>query len=476
MIDQQVTSYITTERARGVRDEDIRTALLASGWKEEDVSLALAAPLAASAAPLHGGAATGGGSLPGAVSLLKQAWDIYRVRFATLIGITFIPVLLWAAVFAVILGGALGLAVFSTFVSMSGGPLGFLLPILLALTVLLAIIVIQFWSHVAVLIAIRDHGENLAITEAYRRGWKKIGAYAWVSLLVGVIVLGGLMLFFVPGVIFIVWFYTAVFVLIAEDVRGMDALLRARAYVKGRWWGVLWRLIFICIVTIAVTYIPPAIVSGLGIPYADQALQVLLGLVMGPLTTIYGFMLYRALSESAQTPIAPATRGQKATFITIGVVGFLLIPAILAGVVLGSLGTARERSRDAKRISDIGQLQFAEVLYYDTNQHYSVSLDELAAAHLLPSIPIDPLGNKPYSYAMTHGGQGYVLGASLTNSDSPALATDSDAMDVPFNTADSIGCSGEFGRHCYDIEVTPLNNGITYPGDSKGATQQGTLP
>ncbi len=36
-----ILEYIATERARGVRDEDIRGALLASGWKEEDVRVAL---------------------------------------------------------------------------------------------------------------------------------------------------------------------------------------------------------------------------------------------------------------------------------------------------------------------------------------------------------------------------------------------------------------------------------------------------
>ncbi len=35
-----ILEYIATERARGVRDEDIRGALLASGWKEEDIHAA----------------------------------------------------------------------------------------------------------------------------------------------------------------------------------------------------------------------------------------------------------------------------------------------------------------------------------------------------------------------------------------------------------------------------------------------------
>jgi len=37
MINEQLTSYVTTERARGVADDAIRSALLTQGWKEEDV-------------------------------------------------------------------------------------------------------------------------------------------------------------------------------------------------------------------------------------------------------------------------------------------------------------------------------------------------------------------------------------------------------------------------------------------------------
>lgn len=38
---QELTSYIATERARGVTDADIKTQLLTTGWKEIDVNAAL---------------------------------------------------------------------------------------------------------------------------------------------------------------------------------------------------------------------------------------------------------------------------------------------------------------------------------------------------------------------------------------------------------------------------------------------------
>lgn len=51
------------------------------------------------------------------------------------------------------------------------------------------------------------------------------------------------------------------------------------------------------------------------------------------------------------------------------------IIAILASVVLGFLGPAREQARDAKRVEEIRQLQTALELYYRKYGHYPVSED-----------------------------------------------------------------------------------------------------
>jgi uncharacterized membrane protein YhaH (DUF805 family) len=44
MNNEEIMKYIADERARGVRDEDIKKELLAKGWKEEDVNGVLSSP------------------------------------------------------------------------------------------------------------------------------------------------------------------------------------------------------------------------------------------------------------------------------------------------------------------------------------------------------------------------------------------------------------------------------------------------
>lgn len=86
----------------------------------------------------------------------------------------------------------------------------------------------------------------------------------------------------------------------------------------------------------------------------------------------------------------------------------IAIIGILASVVLASLNSARVKGRDARRISDIKQLQLALELYYDTNQSYpvgtgsaSTTLSALVTNNFISSIPADPTnaGTYVYSYA-----------------------------------------------------------------------------
>src|SRR5258708_4503172 len=78
----------------------------------------------------------------------------------------------------------------------------------------------------------------------------------------------------------------------------------------------------------------------------------------------------------------------------------IAIIGILASIVLASLNSARQKGRDAKRVSDVKQLQLELELYYDSNSHYpavSGNVSGLSASLVTPgyisSIPTDPSGS-----------------------------------------------------------------------------------
>lgn len=97
----------------------------------------------------------------------------------------------------------------------------------------------------------------------------------------------------------------------------------------------------------------------------------------------------------------------------------IAIIGLLSSVVLASLNTARAKGRDAKRLSDIKQLQIALELYLDDNGSYPVSSwvhsDEArwetslgaALSPYISTMPEDPLNNRSHS-GSTHGAYQYV--------------------------------------------------------------------
>lgn len=124
------------------------------------------------------------------------------------------------------------------------------------------------------------------------------------------------------------------------------------------------------------------------------------------------------------------TRG----FTLIELLVVIAIIGILSSVVLASLNTARLKSRDTRRISDIKQLQLALALYYDSNASTYPSLLSALQPTYIPVVPTDPVGGAAYRYAAgstatcgNNAGTSYHLGATLEETTNSAFSTDSDA-------------------------------------------------
>lgn len=167
----------------------------------------------------------------------------------------------------------------------------------------------------------------------------------------------------------------------------------------------------------------------------------------------------------------------------------IAIIGILSSVVLASLSTARQKSRDAKRISDLGQLQLALELSFDANQNYPRSVAActtpttctIAASlvapffpNYIPLLPTPPTGAAltTYSYiglnsavpgiysAVAANTVSYVVASTLERNDNPVTNGDADVAVATvgvFVTAFSgvtANCTlgGAAGDLCYDIK------------------------
>lgn len=131
----------------------------------------------------------------------------------------------------------------------------------------------------------------------------------------------------------------------------------------------------------------------------------------------------------------------------------IAIIGLLSSVVLSSLNSARQKSRDARRLSDLKQLQTAlELIFDDTGPpEYPDALTSLSSGNYIPSIPTDPRTGSAYYYdnltnadaacvIATGVCTSYVLGTNLENSSHSSLSSDIDGTVGSVNCADPVYC------------------------------------
>ncbi len=164
-------------------------------------------------------------------------------------------------------------------------------------------------------------------------------------------------------------------------------------------------------------------------------------------------------------------KNKKSGFTLIELLVVIAIIGILSSVVLASLNSARRKSRDARRVADLGQIRLALELYFDANRAYPATLPSTLAttgcggSPCIASVPNDPLNSAVYSYSGLGSGatcSGYHLGASLEESTNPALNNDVDAASsdavctgsvANFAGADAGKCNAaDSGAYCYDLK------------------------
>ena len=133
----------------------------------------------------------------------------------------------------------------------------------------------------------------------------------------------------------------------------------------------------------------------------------------------------------------------KKGFTLIELLVVIAIIALLSTLSVVALNSARVKSRDARRLSDIKQIRTALEMYFDNNQLYPTTTGSLGTASFaclsstggwaatcsgvtyLQNVPADPQSTKNYIYAATGSGTGYTITYQLEGPAITATATPS---------------------------------------------------
>ena len=176
--------------------------------------------------------------------------------------------------------------------------------------------------------------------------------------------------------------------------------------------------------------------------------------------------------------LGPSGGGRRG-FTLIELLVVIAIIGILASIVLASLNSARKKSRDARRIADVKQIQLALELYFDaqkgidgtgTSASYPDTLVRLEPTYI-PKVPKDPsVSTLSYSYTPIGAATpcvavpctSYHLGATLSETSNPALLNDIDSAEGFSGlsaSSEGAACSTTAGtaqpggtETCYDLK------------------------
>lgn len=389
MPNQQLLDYINSQRALGQTEPQIRQALAASGWPEALVNEGFTGgsgqPPGAMPQPPASSVRT---DLPKIGQLFSESLALMKERILVMFVSGLLPIL--GLVGAGVIGGIIWF-IFSRFSSLAGNILAFILIIGLFVGYIYAIL----WMTSSFLVALRDAPEKTGIMENLKRSRKLIWSVFLVSLILQLVMMGGIVLLIVPGIMFMVWYGFGTQVMVTEGKKGRLAAAQSKAYVVGRSWKVFGRILLIYLAYyvpyIALQILNVVFKGNLAVTIPTQILLFCLAFFGIFYILAFTYTLYRHLRDSAGPTDAQKYIGGVTAWTIWGAVGGVLVFLMLfASIVLLALSSARALARDAKRMADVRLMSSAEELYFNENNAYSQNLQNLIPKYISDSIPTTP--------------------------------------------------------------------------------------
>jgi hypothetical protein len=140
-------------------------------------------------------------------------------------------------------------------------------------------------------IATEVAGQDLGLEQSYRFGFARLGPILVVSILVGLAILLGLIVFIIPGIYIGVRLAVSIQALVIEGKRGTEAMRRSWDLVGGHWWHAAFTLLFAGLITGVVNAVITAPFSA-GAWFIQAIAAAVATTVTLPFGALVGVLLY----------------------------------------------------------------------------------------------------------------------------------------------------------------------------------------
>ena len=236
--------------------------------------------------------------------ILGESWGLYTKffkRFFLIALIVYLIVDLLNALVATLFGHSVGIA------------------LLLALVTMVVSLVGTFWLQGALVFAVddvRDGRIDSTIEQLFERARPHLGTLILAGILAALGIAVGLVLFIVPGLIFLTWWCLIVPVIVLEGKHVGESFSRSRELVRGHGWSVFGVVVVTAVLSAIASGIIQAIFSFLGSFLRYWIGGAIANAIVGPFFAIALTLTYftlRGLGEgaaaapaAAAVPAAPA--------------------------------------------------------------------------------------------------------------------------------------------------------------------------
>jgi hypothetical protein len=183
-----------------------------------------------------------------------------------------------------------------------------LVPLVGALVAAIVSMVGVFWVQGALTRAvqdIRDGRADLSVGDTFKSVGDRIVPIAVASIVAGIAIFFGFLLFIIPGLYLVTMWSLIVPVIVLENAGAIDSFGRSRSLVKGNGWNVFGVVVLTFLILLAFGLVLGLILSALDASIRSFVSNIVSGALTAPFVALTWTLVYYRLSQRAGSQPSP---------------------------------------------------------------------------------------------------------------------------------------------------------------------------